>query len=101
MKNDTDFWERLKELLKTKNITAKKMCEDLKISYNTYRNQVTKKIKPDFDEIISFSNYLQVSCDYLLTGKVDLMPHGDLTIEQVKDAFNTALEMVISSTRKE
>lgn len=58
--------ERLKELLKEKNITPYKLSQDLNISKSVVHYWLTGRTTPNADYIIELSIYFNVSSDYLL-----------------------------------
>lgn len=63
-----NFYERLENTLKARNITIYKMCKDLEISTNTIGNYKKGTI-PKIDIVDTISLYLGVSTDYLIRGK--------------------------------
>ncbi len=63
-----EFYERLENMLKSRNITVYKMCKDLKISTNTIGNYKNGTI-PKIDIVNKISLYLGISTDYLIKGE--------------------------------
>lgn len=59
----------LKQLLENHNISQKQMAEDLNISPSTLGNYIRCIREPDFNVLISFADYFNVSVDFLLEHK--------------------------------
>lgn len=59
----------LKQLLENNNISQKQMAEDLNISPSTLGNYIRCIREPDFEVLISFADYFNVSVDFLLEHK--------------------------------
>ena len=63
------FWNRIKTLIKNKKVTQEITAKACRISYNTWRGWVSKNIIPHVIDCIRIAKYLDVSLDFLLTGK--------------------------------
>lgn len=70
MKNyDEQLLNRVDMLLKSKNISRKQMCEDLKLNYGAVASWFTRKsFGGDFSTLDKIANYLQSSTEYILYG---------------------------------
>ena len=88
-----DFFERVKVLLKTKNITIKDFIESLDMNYDTYNGLRRLKNLPRADEALKIANALNVSIEYLITGnqsdnkeKIDrIVENLTIAIEDIKN----------------
>lgn len=58
------FGNKLKKILDKKNISQKKMAEDLKISQNSITNWIKNKSKPTKENINKISEYLNIDIEY-------------------------------------
>ena len=61
---------RLKKLRKTKNISQLKLAMDLGMNQNSISRYETGERQADYETLISFADYFNVSIDYLL-GRTD------------------------------
>ncbi|MBQ1194907.1 MAG: helix-turn-helix transcriptional regulator [Clostridia bacterium] len=61
---------RLKELRKSRNISQLKLALDLNMNQNTISRYETLEREADYETLIRFADYFDVSLDYLL-GRVD------------------------------
>ena len=59
----------LKEIRKKKNYNQLKVAMDLSISREALSHYENGKRSPDVDMLVLFSEYFNVSIDYLITGK--------------------------------
>ena len=66
--------ERIFYLLETKNLKKADLSKATGIKSNTISDWETKKTNPQSDKIARICDFLEVSCDYLLTGK-ESTPH--------------------------
>ncbi len=64
-----DFVERIDMILKEKKKTRKSLCEKLSILQGTMATWKTKNIMPPIHTIVSIAEELNVSIDYLVTGR--------------------------------
>ena len=60
------FTQRLKELIKVKSLTQKKIANDLDLSVQRFNFYVNGKREPDFNIVCRIADYFNVSTDYLL-----------------------------------
>ena len=68
MYNSQDVAETIKNVSKSKNITIKKLLEDVGLGFNTMSNMKTSM--PKADNLAKIADYLDCSVDYLL-GRTD------------------------------
>lgn len=64
-----DFLERIDMILKENKKTRKSLCEKLSILQGTMATWKTKNIMPPVDTIYKIAKELNVSIDFLLTGR--------------------------------
>ena len=57
---------RLKELRKTRGISQLKLAMDLNMNQNSISRYETGERQADYETLIRFANYFNVSIDYLL-----------------------------------
>ena len=57
---------RLKELRKSKNISQLKLALDLNMNQNSISRYETGEREADYETLIKFADYFNVSLDYLL-----------------------------------
>jgi len=62
----TKLAERLKELRIDKEVSQKKVAEEIGISQSVYCDYENGKVEPTASIIIKLANYFNVSTDYLL-----------------------------------
>jgi len=63
-----NFFERVKGLLKDKNLTIKEFLDDIKVNYDTYNGLRRYNNLPRADEATKIAEALGVSVEYLVTG---------------------------------
>ncbi len=68
MYNSQDVAQSIKKMSKDKNITIKKLLEDVGLGFNTMSNMKTSM--PKADNLAKIADYLDCSLDYLL-GRTD------------------------------
>ncbi len=68
MYNSQDVAQSIKKISKDKNITIKKLLEDVGLGFNTMSNMKTSM--PKADNLAKIADYLDCSVDYLL-GRTD------------------------------
>ena len=61
---------RLKELRKSRNISQLKLALDLNMNQNTISRYENLEREADYETLVRFADYFNVSLDYLL-GRVD------------------------------
>ena len=75
--------DRIRQLLKTKNISAKKMLSDLNQSPNNLSRWERESTDPSFASVSAIANYLGVDVRYLL-GQSD-SPYSEDILEDMQD----------------
>lgn len=68
MYNSNNVADNIKKLAKSKNVTIKKLLEDVGLGFNTMTNMKTSM--PKADNLAKIADYLDCSVDYLL-GRTD------------------------------
>ena len=66
MKKDEKMKFRLKELRKSKNISQLKLALDLNLNQNSISRYENREREADYETLIKFADYFNVSLDYLL-----------------------------------
>ncbi len=64
-----DFWDRVNQALIYKNTTLKWLAKHLNISPKTLYNAMAKKQEPSVSHAFMIAELLDVSVEYLVTGK--------------------------------
>ena len=72
MHNSQEVANAIKDLLKSKNITAGKMLSDCNLSVNTLSSMQSGGYYPRLEAIAKIADYLDCSVDYLL-GRTDVV----------------------------
>lgn len=79
------FSDILRELLEERDISQKKLANDLKIAASTLGNYIRDHREPDFETLKRIAAYFQVSVDHLLQLYRSLTPvHQRIYLEQGK-----------------
>ena len=73
-----DINDRLRKAILLKNKTLKKFALNAGISYVTLQRYLSGKRQPNVDALLKINNHLDVSLDWLLTGK------GSMYLEEEK-----------------
>lgn len=71
---------RLKELRKTRKISQTKLVMDLNMSQNNISRYETERRQADYETLIAFGDYFNVSVDFLL-GRTDNPEFNNLTLK--------------------
>lgn len=69
---DYRVWERVDRILDRRQISLKKISNDLQISYRTLQNYRAHKTNVSVPNLKKICQYLEVEADYFLFGGVDL-----------------------------
>ena len=76
------FCKILKNLIEERNLTQKRLAEELHIAVSTLGGYVQGTSEPDFEMLIIFANYFSVSTDFLLgfpsSAKIDSQKEENL-----------------------
>ena len=70
-KRRMDFYDRVKELAKQKNLSLIPMLQSLNINYETYKSAKRLGKLPRTDEAFAIANILDTTVEYLVTGEKD------------------------------
>lgn len=65
----TNFTIIFSKILKEKGITGKELATNTNISQSLISDYKNGKVEPSMTNIHKIANYLDISCDYLITGK--------------------------------
>lgn len=63
-----DFWERLKDAIKDKDLTQEWIARKIRVPIGTFKNWLTRKTYPDAQQIVDIAKLLGTSAEYLVTG---------------------------------
>ena len=76
-----DFWERLKDSIKERDLTHEGVARTLKIPIGTWKNWLLRKTYPDAKEAVEIAKLLDTSVEYLVDGadesSIDAFADGD------------------------
>lgn len=64
-----NFWERVVELLDSKGINKKTLANEVKFSMSNISKGIKDGNLPNVETALKISNFLNVSVEYLVTGK--------------------------------
>jgi transcriptional regulator with XRE-family HTH domain len=64
-----DFWDRLKDKIKDRNLTQERVAQKLKIPIGTFKNWLLRKTYPDAQEAAEIARLLDTTVENLVTGK--------------------------------
>ena len=67
--NETPFWSRVKNLLRTRKITQKQLAGFADTSYSTIKFWICYGYSPDVDTACKIADALGVSVEYLVKGE--------------------------------
>lgn len=88
MYNSSEIANRIKKLSKERNVTVKKLLEDIGLGFNTMANMRTSM--PKSDSLAKIADYLSCSVDYLL-GRENLSTSDEgITLYNKLDAEDKA-----------
>lgn len=97
----TNFTIIFSKILKEKGITGKELATAVNISQSLVSDYKNGKVEPSMTNIQKIANYLEVSCDYLITGQTEqqhlnqeekllVKYYRNISAEQQKIVINTA-----------
>lgn len=91
-----DIYNRISDLLKSKKKTRLELANDTKISYNTLTSLFSRRSKQmNIDTLVLIADYLDVSVDYLVTGKNKIrLKEDDLSLTYNANDLNMSNELV-------
>ena len=84
-----DFYERVKNLVKNKNLSLLPLLSSLGIEYEKYRGQKRFNNLPRADEAVKIAQALNTTVEYLVTGnKPDLSSETKSLINELEMTIN-------------
>lgn len=85
-----DFFERIDELLKTKKLTQKDLCQGIGLaSVQTYSNWKLRNSIPAADIAFKIAQYLNTTVEYLLTGsESNILAEENATLKETLAKIN-------------
>jgi transcriptional regulator with XRE-family HTH domain len=63
-----DFWERLKDTIKDKDLTQEWIAAKIHVPIGTFKNWLTRRTYPNAKQIVEIGHLLDTSAEYLVTG---------------------------------
>jgi transcriptional regulator with XRE-family HTH domain len=63
-----DFWDRLKERMKDRDLTHEEVARRLKIPFGTFKNWLRRQTYPDAREAADIARLLHTTVEYLVCG---------------------------------
>lgn len=64
-----NFWNRVKRHQRMKGYSQGQFCELCNFNIGSFRNKISRNLKPDIIEAYTISKVLNVTIEYLLTGE--------------------------------
>jgi hypothetical protein len=84
-----DFYENVKQLVKTNNLTLRSFIESLGINYDSYNSCKKYNNLPRADEAVKIAQSLGTTVEYLVTGnKPDLSSETKSLINELEMTIN-------------
>jgi transcriptional regulator with XRE-family HTH domain len=96
--NETEFWNRVKGLLKKRNTTQREFTRACGIAYGTFCGWIYRNIYPTIFEGYVIARVLGVSVEYLMSGRDKQSKKTGARIEKVQTLLchtNETLERII------
>ncbi|NVP22683.1 helix-turn-helix domain-containing protein [Treponema phagedenis] len=88
MNDGASFWKRTNTLIKAQNTTQEAIAAKADIKYQTFRNMSAKGTFPRADEAFLIAQSLNVSVEYLITGR---HPNNAETVDRTKTLLAEAM----------
>jgi transcriptional regulator with XRE-family HTH domain len=66
-----DFWDRLKDIMKDRDLTHEEVARKLKIPFGTFKNWLLRKTYPDARVVTDIAKMLHTTVEYLVYGSDD------------------------------
>jgi transcriptional regulator with XRE-family HTH domain len=63
-----DFWERLRDTLKGKDLTQEWLARKINVPIGTFKNWLTRGTYPNAQQVVDIAKLLNTSAEYLVTG---------------------------------
>jgi len=67
--NAEDFWQRVKELIKSQKTTQEWVANTAGVSFSNFKQQIFHNRMPIADEAVAIAKALNTTVEYLVTGK--------------------------------
>ena len=93
------FWERLKQISKTRNKTQINFCADLGFDLQQFRNKRSMGTFPTLEQLVKLSNYFGVPLNYMLTGET--MDVTESLEEQIQEYQAKIVALEVYKTKYE
>lgn len=84
--NIKDFWNRVKRLIKDRNLTQRSLSSEIGYNERTIEAQINRNSIPNIFDAYLMAKVLNVSVEYLITGESPL-PKTAETIDLLKKAI--------------
>lgn len=75
------FWERLKQIYKTRNLSQKAVCEELGFNAQSFINKKNLGYFPTVEQLVKISQHFGISLNYLITGNIDDESDNELQVQ--------------------
>ncbi|WP_294429135.1 helix-turn-helix transcriptional regulator [uncultured Treponema sp.] len=72
-----EFWQRVKELLKSQKLTQDKLCKSCDISLATFVSWIHNERLPDLTSAIKIAEALNTSVEFLVSGNTPTFPKDE------------------------
>jgi transcriptional regulator with XRE-family HTH domain len=82
-----DFWERLRETIKEKNLTQEWLARKIGVPIGTFKNWLTRETYPNARQIVSIARLLNTTVEYLVDG----VEHGSFSEDERRLVVNYRL----------
>jgi transcriptional regulator with XRE-family HTH domain len=87
-----DFYENVKQLVKTNNLTLRSFIESLGINYDSYNSCKKYNNLPRADEAVKIAQALNTTVEFLVTGEE--INEDKQTLETIKTKLNEVLDLL-------
>lgn len=67
--NAIEFWQRVKELIKSQKTTQEWVANTAGVSFNNFKQQIFHERMPVADEAVGIAKALNTTVEYLVTGE--------------------------------
>ena len=98
MNSDKDFVKdylvRISKIIKNRNMTKTAFCNAMGLSRNTFINWKKQNCLPNAITLMKISEYLNVSIDYLITGK-SVNNKDELSLSSFRMGYKAAQKEII------
>lgn len=91
--DNTEITKRIKAICKERKVSQKALLENCGINRNFFYDLEHNQNKPSIEKIVSISNYLCISSDYLLCRTDDRNPKEAPPVDEAKEANSALVEL--------